>query len=109
MATTPRKPKSKVSKTSKAAVKKAAVKSTRAKKSASKKPAKNRPKTAAERMAARRARLRAQGLKPVTFWLPDVKSPKIRAQIRREGALLAQHPENAEIDAWIEAIYELDD
>lgn len=37
---------------------------------------------------------------------PDLRHPRVRAAIRREGALLAQHPENAAIDAWIEAIYD---
>ena len=63
-----------------------------------------KPKTAQERMRARRARLRAQGLRPVQFWVPDLRDPKVRADIRRQGELLAHHPENAEIDAWIEAV-----
>lgn len=65
---------------------------------------KPRPKTASERMAARRARLRAQGLRPVQHWVPDLRDPRVRADIRRELAALAEHPENAEIDAWIEAV-----
>jgi hypothetical protein len=63
-----------------------------------------KPKTAQERMRARRARLRAQGLRPVQFWVPDLRDPKVRADIRRQGELLARHSENAEIDAWIEAV-----
>jgi len=63
-----------------------------------------KPKTARERMAARRQRLRAQGLRPVQFWVPDLRDPKVRADLRRQGRLLARHPENAEIDAWIEAM-----
>jgi hypothetical protein len=57
-----------------------------------------RPKTARERMSARRQRLRAQGLRPVQHWVP--------AEIRREAALLAQHPDNAAIDDWIDAAYD---
>jgi len=57
-------------------------------------------------MRARRARLRAQGLRPVQFWVPDLRNPRVRADLRRQGKLLASHPENAEIDAWIEAIYD---
>lgn len=68
------------------------------------KPKPKRPKTARERMSARRKRLRAQGLRPVQFWVPDLRNPKIRADLRRQGRLLAKHPENAEIDAWIEAV-----
>jgi Antitoxin MazE-like len=68
------------------------------------KPKPKRPKTARERMSARRKRLSAQGLRPVQFWVPDLRNPKIRADLRRQGRLLAKHPENAEIDAWIEAV-----
>jgi hypothetical protein len=68
---------------------------------------KSKPKTAQERMAARRRRLRAQGLRPVQHWVPDLRDPKVKAQIRKEAALLAKHPENDEIDRWIEAVADL--
>jgi len=70
------------------------------------KPKPTRPKTAQERMSARRKRLRAQGLRPVQHWVPDLRDPRIRAEIRREAALLASHPENDAIDDWIEAVYD---
>jgi hypothetical protein len=70
------------------------------------KPKTSRPKTAQERMSARRKRLRAQGLRPVQHWVPDLRDPRVRADLRRQGVLLAQHPENAEIDAWIDAVYD---
>jgi len=52
--------------------------------------------SACERMQARRERLRAQGLRPVQHWVPD---PRVRADLRRQGRLLAKHPENDAIDA----------
>lgn len=72
------------------------------------KPAKKTPtpKTARERMAARRRRLKAQGLRPVQHWVPDLRDRRVRADLRRQGKLLAQHPENTEIDAWIDAVYD---
>jgi len=70
------------------------------------KPKTARPKTARERMSARRKRLRAQGLRPVQHWVPDLRDPRVRANLRRQGRLLAKHPENAAIDAWIEAAYD---
>jgi hypothetical protein len=70
------------------------------------KPKAKRPKTARERMSARRKRLRAQGLRPVQHWVPDVRDPKVRADLLRQGNLLAKHPENDEIDAWIDANYD---
>lgn len=69
------------------------------------KPRKNRTgsKTPQQRMAARRKRLRAQGLRPVEFSVPDLRDPKVRADFKRQATLLARHTENGEIDAWIEA------
>ncbi len=69
-------------------------------------PAKSAAKPARERMSARRRRLKAQRLRPVQHWVPDLRDPRVRAELRREAALLAQHPENAAIDAWIEAVYD---
>jgi len=53
-----------------------------------------------------RARLRAQGLRPVQHWIPDLRNPKVLAEIRREIKLMAQHPENDAIDDWIESVYD---
>jgi hypothetical protein len=68
-----------------------------------------RPKTARERMSARRKRLRALGLRPVQHWVPDLRDPKVRADLLRQGKLLARHPENDQIDEWIEAVYDTSD
>jgi hypothetical protein len=51
-------------------------------------------------------RLRAQGLRPVQHWVPDLRDPKVLAEIRREIKLMAQHPENDAIDDWIEQVYD---
>ena len=67
---------------------------------------KSKPKTARERMSARRKRLRAQGLRPVQHWVPDLRDRQVLAAIRREGELLAQHPDNDAIDSWIDAAYD---
>lgn len=66
----------------------------------------SRAMTARERMQARRERLRAQGLRPIQYWVPDLRNPRVRAVIRREAALLSNHPENSSIDAWIESAYD---
>jgi hypothetical protein len=64
------------------------------------------PKSPRERMSARRVRLRAKGLRPVQHWVPDLRNPRVRADLRRQGRLLARHPENAAIDAWIDTAYD---
>jgi hypothetical protein len=53
-----------------------------------------------------RARLHAQGLRPVQRRVPDLRDPKVRADLRRQGRLLARHPENDAIDAWIELVFD---
>jgi hypothetical protein len=58
--------------------------------------ARSHPKSATERTSARRERR----------WTPDLRDQKVRAEIRREAALLAKHPENEAIDAWIERVYD---
>jgi hypothetical protein len=68
--------------------------------------ASRKPKTAQQRMQKRRKRLRAQGMRPVQHWVPDLRDPRVRADIRREIAQLARHPENTAIDDWIEQAYD---
>jgi hypothetical protein len=69
-------------------------------------PKKSKPRTPQQRMASRRERLRAQGLRPVQHWVPDLRDPKVRADLRRQVKLMARHPENDAIDAWNEAAYD---
>jgi DNA-binding LacI/PurR family transcriptional regulator len=69
-------------------------------------PKKAKPRTPQQRMASRRDRLRAQGLRPVQHWVPDLRDPKVRADIRRQAKLMARHPEIDAIDAWNEAAYD---
>jgi Protein of unknown function (DUF3018) len=71
-------------------------------------PKKAKPRTPRQRMASRRERLRAQGLRPVQHWVPDLRDPKVLAEVRREGAMMAMHPENDAIDDWIEQVVDWD-
>jgi hypothetical protein len=68
---------------------------------------KRTPKARQQRMTARRKRSHAQGLRPVQFRVPDVRDPKVRADLHRQARLMAQHPENDDIDAWIESMTDL--
>jgi hypothetical protein len=67
-------------------------------------PKKAKPRTPKQRMASRRERLRAQGLRPVQHWVPDLRDPKVLAEVRRQAKLMARHPENDVIDDWLDAI-----
>ncbi len=50
---------------------------------------------------------RAQGLRPVQHWVPDLRDPKMVSEIWREVELMAQPPEDA-IDDWIEWVVDWD-
>lgn len=45
--------------------------------------------TIRDRVNAYRARMRAQGLRPVQIWVPDVRSPEFAAEAYRQSALVA--------------------
>jgi hypothetical protein len=61
-------------------------------------------KTSRDRVREHRARLRAQGLRPVQFWLSDVNSTEFAERARRECEALNSSP-NAEKDlAWVDSV-----
>ncbi len=56
-----------------------------------------------------RQRLRAQGMRPIQIWVPDVHSPEFAAEARRQCLLANASPEEAEIQAFIDSVYEWPD
>jgi hypothetical protein len=38
----------------------------------------------------------------------ELRDPRVREEIRREAAMLSQHPEDEAINDWIEAVYDWD-
>lgn len=64
-----------------------------------------RPLTSNERSARRRAALRAQGLRPRTFWLPNPASSEFQEQARRDCEYLWRSvPDDVEAMAFVEAM-----
>ena len=64
-----------------------------------------KPLTGAERVARRRAALRAQGLRPRTFWLPDTSTAEFRERARRDVERLWElEGADAEAMAWVQAM-----
>jgi hypothetical protein len=55
-------------------------------------------------MRAYRARKREAGMRQVQHWVPDLRDPKIHAQIREEAAMLDKHPDTKAINEWLEAV-----
>ena len=56
-----------------------------------------------------RLRLRAQGMRPIQIWVPDVHSPAFAAEARRQSLLANASPEEAEIQAFTDSTYEWPD
>ena len=65
-----------------------------------------RRKATRERVRAHRSRQRAKGLRPVTFWLPDTRTPEFAAEAHRQSRAVAESPYAAEDQAFVDAISE---
>lgn len=56
------------------------------------------------RVRAYRKRLRAQGLRPVQIWVPDVRSPQFDREAHRQSAAVAASVHAADDQAFIDAV-----
>jgi hypothetical protein len=56
------------------------------------------------RVSAYRDRLRAEGLRPVQVWVPDVRSSTFAAEAQRQAALVATTSAQSDDMAFVEAI-----
>lgn len=57
-----------------------------------------------ERVSAYRARMRAQGLRPVQIWVPDVRSPGFAAEAHRQSAAVAAAASASDEMDFVEAV-----
>lgn len=51
-----------------------------------------------------RQRLRAQGLRPIQIWVPDVRAPAFRAQAHRQSLAVAGGPRAVDDQAFIDSV-----
>ena len=56
------------------------------------------------RVRAHRDRLRAQGLRPVQLWVPDVRSPQFAQQAHEQSVAVASSSTDADDQAFIDAL-----
>lgn len=68
--------------------------------------AKQKPevKTSSERVRDYRARKRAQGMRLVQFWLPDVNSEEFKREAHRQSLLVSQSPGEKDDLAFIDSV-----
>jgi hypothetical protein len=62
------------------------------------------PPPVRERVRSHRARLRAQGLRPIQIWGPDVRAAGFAAEAHRQSAAVAADPGATDDQAFIDAV-----
>jgi hypothetical protein len=60
--------------------------------------------TPRNRVREHRERLRAEGLRPLQIWVPDVTSEEFKGESRRQSRLAAESPHADEDQDWIDAV-----
>lgn len=60
--------------------------------------------TGAGRVRDHRRRLRAQGLRPIQIWVPDVRSPEFAAEAHRQSRLIAESEHAQEDQDFVDSI-----
>jgi hypothetical protein len=56
-----------------------------------------------------RDRLRAQGLRPIQIWVPDVRAPSFKSEAHRQSLAVAASAHAHEDQAFIDAVSDWDD
>lgn len=69
----------------------------------------SKPKTVRMKVREHRERLRAQGLRPIQIWVPDVRSPAFREQARRQAQAVAVSAHAHDDQAFIDAVSDWND
>lgn len=64
----------------------------------------SKPKPSRTKVRQHRERLRAQGLRPIQIWVPDVRSPSFRSEAHRQSAAIAASAHAREDQAFIDAV-----
>ena len=57
-----------------------------------------------DRVRSYRARLRAQGLRPIQIWVPDVNAAQFAREAHRQSALVAASPSAADDQAFVDEL-----
>jgi len=68
-----------------------------------------KPKPVRVKVREHRERLRAQGLRPIQIWVPDVRSPSFREQARRQSQAVAASAHAAEDQDFIDTVSDWSD
>ncbi len=66
------------------------------------------PKPSRVKVREHRERLRAQGLRPIQIWVPDVRATSFRSEAHRQSLAVAASAQAGEDQAFIDAVSSLD-
>ena len=64
----------------------------------------SRPKSSQMKVRAHRERLRAQGLRPIQIWVPDVRAPAFQSEAHRQSLAVANSAHARDDQAFIDAV-----
>lgn len=64
------------------------------------------PRTSRDKVRDYRARMRAKGMRQITLWVPDTRTPEFAAEAHRQSLLVAQSEGEAEDMAFIASLYQ---
>ena len=71
-------------------------------------PSVSNPKPSRVKVSEHRARLRAQGLRPIQIWVPDVRAPSFKTEARRQSLAVATSHDAPSDQAFIDAMSDID-
>jgi hypothetical protein len=77
-----------------------------AKKGSAKAKSETAKRKAREKARAYRERMRAKGLRPVQFWLPDTRSPEFAKRAHQASLAVANSPHATEDQDFVDALSE---
>lgn len=72
-------------------------------------PSATSPKPTRVKVQEHRDRLRAQGLRPIQIWVPDVRASSFRTEAHRQSLAVAASAHAAEDQAFIDTVSDWDD
>lgn len=64
----------------------------------------SKPKRSSVTVRERRERLRAQGLRPIQIWVPDVRAPSFSSEAHRQSLAVTASVHSREDQAFIDAV-----
>jgi hypothetical protein len=71
-------------------------------------PSVSNPQPSRVKVSEHRARLRAQGLRPIQIWVPDVRAPSFKTEAHRQSLAVAASDHALSDQAFIDAVSDID-